>query len=341
MARPQPMHQTSRVSRFLRHVAPYGAAATGIALASLTAPILTSSGSSQLALTPFALAVALSVWFGGLGPGLFGLALAGLAVDFLVVEPRVLFPFQSVAVNLVLGAFIAAWLLFCVLAGGVRKRSLLDRAARAEAQRAAVRADRVAQLTAALAHARTPAAAIEAALKEPLHALNADAGVMFLVTSDGSRGEVARAFGYEDGNAPASLSLQQKGPAADAVGRGVPVFGEIPAREGAKPGHGSLAVIPFLIGSRVVAVAQFRFDTPQIFSEDDRDYLETLATARGAGARSDVAVPNTRCALAPKRRRSGPAPTRRSPSARRWNWPCAPAKRVAGHSRHGRAACTG
>ena len=176
-----------------------------------------------------------------------------------------------------LAGFVAGWLIFCILAGRVRRRNLLDRAARAEAQRAALRADRVGQLTAALAQARTPPAAIEAALQEPLHALNADAGVMFLVTSDGARAEVSRAFGFDGQRPPVAISLQQKGPAADAVGRGVPVFVDLPVEPG-ETGSRSLAVIPFLIGSRVVALAQFRFDTPQTFSEDDREYLQTLAT---------------------------------------------------------------
>ena len=271
------MHETSRFGRFFRQAAPYAAATAGIAIASWAALLLSRAGASQLALTPFALVIALSVWFGGMVPGLLALGLATISIDLLVVEPRVLFPFQSTAATVVLAGFVAAWLVFCVLAGRVRRRNLLDRAARVEAQRDARRADRVAQLTAALAQARTPDAAIEAALKEPLHALNADACVMFLVTSDGSRAEVSRAFGYDDGSGPSAISLQQKGPAADAVGRGVPVLLEARAGHAGDTG-GSLAVIPFLIGSRVVALAQFRFDTPQRFSDDDREYLQTLGT---------------------------------------------------------------
>jgi signal transduction histidine kinase len=259
----------------------------GVAVASWTALLLARSGAFQLALTPIGLVIALSVWFGGMGPGLLALFLGALAIDLIVVEPGVLFRFQSPTAGVVLGGFVAAWATFCVLAGRVRRRALLDRAARFEAQRAAMRADRVAQLTGALAQARTPAAAIEAALKEPLHALNADAGIMFLVTSDGSRAEVTRAFGYEEGATPSSVSLQ-KGPAADAVGRGVPVLvsGPIaamgdsaePSLTGAGAKFGAIAIIPILVGSRVVALAQFSFNEPQKFSEDDRDYLQTLAT---------------------------------------------------------------
>ena len=277
MARQRPMHEPSRFGRFLRRVSPYAVATAGIAIASWTGVLLARAGASQLSLTPFALVIALSVWFGGIGPALLALGLAAVGIDLLIVEPGVLFPFQHITSSLVLAGFVAGWLMFCILAGRVRRRNLLDRAARAEAQRAALRADRVGQLTAALAQARTPPAAIEAALQEPLHALNADAGVMFLVTSDGARAEVSRAFGFDGQSPPVAISLQQKGPAADAVGRGVPVFVDLPVEPG-QTSRGSLAVIPFLIGSRVVALAQFRFDTPQTFSEDDREYLQTLAT---------------------------------------------------------------
>jgi K+-sensing histidine kinase KdpD len=264
------MYDTSTwFGRLVRRSSRYAAAVLSVAAALTIADALGRIGSAQLALTPFALAIVASVWYGGLAPGLLTLILATFAIDVFVVERGVLFPFQSWASNIVLGGFALAWLGFCLIAARIRRRALLDRGARREAQRAAMRADRVAQLTGALAQARTPAAVIEAALKEPLHALNADAAVMFLVSSDGSKAEVTRAFGYEDATPPAALTLQQKGPASDAVGRGVPVLVE---------GSTALTVIPFLVGSRVVALARFDFNRPHRFSEDDRDYFETLAT---------------------------------------------------------------
>lgn len=282
------MHAISRFGLSVRRIVPYALATLAVGVASWIEILLAGSAASQLSLTPFALAIALSVWFGGLGPGVLALFFSALAMDMFVVEPGVMFRFQSPAAALVTGAFLGGWLTFCVLAARVYRQTLRDRSARDDAQRAAVRADRVAQLTAALAQARTPGAAIEAALQEPLHALKADAGVMFLVNRDGSKAEAARAIGYKEGASPSSLSLAEKSPASDAVGRGAPVLLEVPvARSGeyapAPAGQtgtafGATAAIPLLIGSRVVALAQFHFDRPREFSEDDREYLDTLGT---------------------------------------------------------------
>ena len=282
------MHALSRFGPSARRVAPYAIATMAVAAASWIEILLAGSEASQLSLTPFALAIALSVWLGGLGPGVLALFFSALAMDMFVVEPGVMFRFQRPAAALVYGAFLGGWLTFCVLAGGVYRRTLRDRTARDEAQRAAVRSDRVAQLTAALAHARTPGSAIEAALHEPLHALKADAAVMFLVNSDGSKAEVARAIGYQDGVNPPGISLLEKSPASDAVGRGAPVLLEMPIQRSeeyartpagrAGTPFGATVAIPLLIGSRAVALAQLHFDAPRRFSEDDREYLDALGT---------------------------------------------------------------
>ena len=278
----------SRFGPSVRRVAPYAIATAVVAVASWIEILLAGSEASQLSLTPFALAIALSVWLGGLGPGVLALFFSALAMDMFVVEPGVMFRFERPAAALVYGAFLGGWLTFCVLAGRVYRQTLHDRTARVEAQRAAVRSDRVAQLTAALAHARTPGAAIEAALHEPLHALKADAAVMFLVSSDGSKAEVALAIGYKDGVNPPGISLLEKSPASDAVGRGAPVLLEMPldlSEEYARTPtglagtpFGATIAIPLMIGSRVVAVAQLHFHAPRQFSDDDREYLDALGT---------------------------------------------------------------
>lgn len=278
----------SRLATSLRRFAPYAMATLAVAAASWIEILLAASDASQLSLTPFALAIALSVWLKGLGPGVLALFLSALAMDMFVVEPGVMFRFERPAAALVYGAFLGGWLTFCLLAGRVYRQTSRDRTARVDAQRAAVRSDRVAQLTAALAQARTPGSAIEAALTEPLHALKAEAGVMFLVNSDGSQAEVARAIGYKDGVSPTVISLLEKTPASDAVGRGVPVLLEVPLQQSAEYAQtpagragttfGATIAIPLLLGSRVVALAQFHFEAPRQFSDDDREYLDALGT---------------------------------------------------------------
>jgi signal transduction histidine kinase len=163
-----------------------------------------------------------------------------------------------------IAAAIIFWLLVLVY-----RRMARDRALRLHAERAASQAMRSAELTAGLARARTPAAAIEAALQEPLHALGGESAVMFLINSDGSRADVARAYGYGEDSPPPSGMLSEHPVLSDAVGRGAPVLVGTPP---------SSAAIPLLIGSRVVAVELLNFKEPRTFSQDDRDYLDTLAT---------------------------------------------------------------
>jgi signal transduction histidine kinase len=158
------------------------------------------------------------------------------------------------------------------------RRMHADRASLVMAERAALRATRTAELTAGLALARTPAAAIEASLQEPLHALGAECGVMFLISSDGSSADVARAIGYGDGREPSGGPLVEHPTLADAVGRGAPILVESPRAS---------ATIPLLIGSRIVGLARLEFKGPRQFSPDDREYLETL------GVRSAQALDRT------------------------------------------------
>jgi signal transduction histidine kinase len=164
-------------------------------------------------------------------------------------------------------AVILAMVLVVRLRRGMRR----DRAARVVAERAASQADRIAQLTAALAQARTTAAAVDACVHEPVHVLRAEAGVLFLINSDGSRAEVARAVGYPPDSLENTLTLSGHSPLSDAIGRGAPLILD------------TTAIIPLLVGSRVVAVARYDFNEPRVFSDEDRVYFEALAT-RGAQA---------------------------------------------------------
>jgi signal transduction histidine kinase/ActR/RegA family two-component response regulator len=164
-----------------------------------------------------------------------------------------------------LAAFAGAWLIFCILAGLDARQGRRDRVRRSAAEAASAQAERLMQLTAALAQARTPRAAIEAAVQEPLHALQADAGALLLVSRGDEHAKVARLVGYPDGGGPSGLTLSTKSPISDAVDRGQPVILD------------SRAAVPLVIGSRVVAVVQLEFRTARVFTPDDRAYLSALA----------------------------------------------------------------
>jgi signal transduction histidine kinase len=184
-----------------------------------------------------------------------------------------------------LAAIVGAWVAFCVLAVLDARRSRREREARVIADAASRQASRLNQLTAALGQARTPRAAIEAALQEPLHALQADAGALLLVSRGDEEAKVARVVGYPDGAAPTALTLTSKSPIADAVDRGQPVILEsrsamatdYPAAATAKQRFAAAVTVPLAIGSRVVAVVQLDFQAPRVLTADDRAYLAALA----------------------------------------------------------------
>ncbi len=188
-------------------------------------------------------------------------------------------------------AYSVVWILFCVTTARVYQRAGEHSARCRSAERAAAQADRMAQLTGALAQARTPSAAIEAVLQEPLHALRADAGLVLLIGGDGRRLDIVRSVGYRtaERDSRTVASLGGKTPATAAVGRGAAVVFESPTvwdEECPAPSRGSfaaIAAVPLLVGSRVVAVVQLEYRRPRPFDHADHEYLQALAT-RGAQA---------------------------------------------------------
>jgi K+-sensing histidine kinase KdpD len=266
-----------------------------VAAATWLAVILSSSPAAIFAMAPFGLAVALSVWLGGFGPGLFATVLSLAASDFFVVVPGSFFTLQSPAQAFAWGAHGAAWLGFCLIAGRIHRLAEHAQTRRIEAQRAAAQADRVAQLTSALAQARTSSGVIDAAVQEPLHALKGEAGLLLMISPDAGIMEIVRAVGYQDEppDARGALSANAKSPASDAIGCGAPVILASPeayareypgaARAGTPMPFAAIAAIPIILGSRVLAVVQLEFRQPRAWTPDDREYL-LLLSSRAAQA---------------------------------------------------------
>src|SRR6266540_1018653 len=169
----------------------YSLTLPAVALGLWAAVLMAGTDAHLLAGTPLALAVALSAWYGGMGPGLFALVQATVALLFLFTGTGPLLRPISGAQAAALAAFIGGWIGFSALAGFGGRQTRRDRELRLAAEAASVQAGRLAQLTAALAQARTPRAAIETAIQEPLHALQADAGALLLVSRDSEHAEVA------------------------------------------------------------------------------------------------------------------------------------------------------
>jgi K+-sensing histidine kinase KdpD len=260
----------------------------GVAFATWIELIFARTHAAPFSLFAFCIAIALSAALGGLGPGLVALLLSAFAIDFFIIVPGGLLDFQTSTDALVFVAFCAGWLAYCVVSERAARRLERDRDMYFNAERAAAQADRIAQVTAALSHARSPSAVVEATVQEPLHALKADAALMVLFGEDGGAAEIARAVGYrpEEREARESNLLGGKTPAADAIGRGAPVVIESPRSYGSEypelhraetpAAFKAIAAVPLLVGSRVVAVVQYEFRQPRAFTTDDREYLFML-----------------------------------------------------------------
>ncbi|MGH9410168.1 MAG: GAF domain-containing protein, partial [Vicinamibacterales bacterium] len=264
----------------------YGITLPAVALGLWGALAIAHTDARPLAATPLALAVAISAGIGGFGPGLFALLQASFAIDFFLLEPGTLFRDMSVPQAAAFAAFVVGWALFSFASGAVAKQVERVRRTCAAAESASAHTQRMGQLTSALAQARTPRAAIEAAVQESLFAFQANAGALLLVSKDGATADIARAVGYANSDAPDGISLSDRCPIADAIGRGIPVtFESRAARLAEYPGSSqsgsarqfeALAAVPLLIGSRAVAAIQLEFDRRRTMTEYDREYLRAL-----------------------------------------------------------------
>jgi signal transduction histidine kinase len=272
--------------RSSRRIGAYAVTAPVVGLGLCLGLLYVRADAPQFSITPLALAVALCAWHGGLGPGLFALVQATLAIDFFFIAPGTFLRFATGGQAAAFFAFIIGWLTFCVLADRVVRQRGRDRQRRVAAEAASAQAHRLTQLTAALAQARTPRSAVEAIVQESLHALKADAGMLLLASRDGARASVARAVGYGDGTYSQDIALSEKAPISDAVARGAPVIlesradrTEYPAASEHTDAFEAMVLVPLLIGSRVVAIVQLEFEAPHVLSLDDREYLIVLGTS--------------------------------------------------------------
>jgi K+-sensing histidine kinase KdpD len=271
-------------------IARYALSAVAVAAASWVAVVLVRSPAAVFGMAPFGLAVAFAVWIGGRGPGLTAAILSLAASDFFVIDPGSLFTLQSPGQAFAWVVHGGAWLGFCLLAGRTQQRAERAHTRCVEAERAAARAERLAQLTAALAQARTSSGVIDAALQEPLHALRGDAGLLFLVAPEGGAIEVARVVGYPEPQPEvgSTRAADPRSPVTDAIDCGAPILLATPdayARDypvdppGASPvSTGAFAAVPIVLGSRVLAVVQLEFRHSREWTRDDREYLLALST---------------------------------------------------------------
>jgi K+-sensing histidine kinase KdpD/ActR/RegA family two-component response regulator len=238
----------------------------------------------------FSPAVALCALLGGFRPGALALLLAAMASDYYLLAPGSFFTVSNALEAIALAGFIAAWLPMTLLAERMKRQRRYQEEQRLDAERAAAQADRLEQLTAALAKAMTPSDAIEACLQESAHWLGASGASFLLVNLDSGTLELARAIGYPPQLADRlqSVPLGQAGPFADSVRRRAPVILESRADRFAEyadtvddlflEDHEAVAAVPLMSSSGPTAVVRLDFSTQRPFGPDDDAFLAQMAT---------------------------------------------------------------
>jgi K+-sensing histidine kinase KdpD/ActR/RegA family two-component response regulator len=278
----------AEASRRRRDLVAAYALAGGLSGLALWLELLPGRAGPEFRFLAFSLSVALSAWYGGLGPGVLALLFAIVASDYFLLGPGVFLGFDSSDQVYALVGFAAGWLAVCLVFHATYQRMQSERDARHDAAHAAAQSDRIAQLTSALGQARTAKGVIEASVQEPLKALRADAGMLLLISEDRTSASIARAVAYKPsaGERQEPLSLLIPSPVRDAVQRGVPVIPEsADARHADHPGltgnaptdYQATVTVPLVVRRRVVAVVKLDFSAPRVFTAQDREYIGILA----------------------------------------------------------------
>jgi hypothetical protein len=120
---------------------------------------------------------------------------------------------------------LLAWLGIVLLSMAVVRAMRGAVGRRRAAERAAEQAGRLMQVTAMLGATRTSAAAIEAILQEPMHALHADAGVVLLLSDNRESATAARAVGFD--GLPELIPVPPRSMLGDTVERGVVIHRDV------------------------------------------------------------------------------------------------------------------
>ncbi len=253
--------------------------ATGLALA--VAGLLLF-WSSTVSYSPLIGAVALSVWFGGLGPGLLSIAVGWLCAWALLEEPRGSFDLQeadSVARLLVpfVVSLLIVWLAWVMRIG--RERAA-ERAETAERSRSTTEA--LQDLASALSSAVTPPDVAHALVERVPAMLGAMGASLGLVDGEELHVVDPQGSGPQMLTPGLRLRLSTRAPITEAARRNAPAFAatreefERSYPDGARlaPTAAGALAVPLASGSRVLGSMGMPFASPHAIDE------ETIALAR-------------------------------------------------------------
>jgi signal transduction histidine kinase/CheY-like chemotaxis protein len=183
-------------------------------------------------------------------------------------------------------ALILALTLLIVAFAVIRllRRMQIEHAARVQAERQCVIAEKHLQLVAAASRARTPARVVEECLPEFLHAVDAAAGAFILLDENGRSAVVMRTAGCDDPRTGSQFPLSaypalQHVAERHAIGSfdrraaSLQDGGDRVASLDALASHPAAVAVPLLAGGRAVAILVLRFGEPRTLASDERDLL--------------------------------------------------------------------
>ena len=157
----------------------------------------------------------------------------------------------------------------------------------ASAHRAAERAARLQQVTAALAQTRTPEDVAAVVVTEGVEVLGASGGGLLVPAADGRHLAVPGAVGYEGRlvHALRDELIEAPLPAATALRTGQPVWLEsrekrdrhFPALRGFEASTVSMCAVPLAAAGEVLGALRFSFDDRRLFDQDERSFVLALA----------------------------------------------------------------
>jgi serine phosphatase RsbU (regulator of sigma subunit)/anti-sigma regulatory factor (Ser/Thr protein kinase) len=157
----------------------------------------------------------------------------------------------------------------------------------ASAHRAAERAARLQQVTAALAQTRTPEDVAAVVVTEGIEVLGASGGGLLVPAPDGQHLAVPGAVGYEGGlvHALREELIDAPLPAATALRTGEAIWLEsreerdrdFPALRGFEASTVSMCAVPLSVAGQVLGALRFSFDERKLFDQDERGFVLALA----------------------------------------------------------------
>ena len=277
-------------------LARYGAA-VALTLVAWGAAVLLGNGLSVRTHLPFAAAVAVATWFGGAGPGLLSAALSVLAIDFTFLPPVgsvELTHFEELVDSLVF--LVVASTIGATTAALRNARELAERRAadisiaHAAAERLAMQAQRLLEVTTALTEASSVDEVAKVILTKGMQAVEATRAFVMLV--DGDHVERLGAVGYGDDMRERTrlTSLSDDGPVADAIRARSPIwmstveefrerYPRVFERVGPLSDQQSHVVVPLYYGNEVVGAMGMSFAEPSAAGAADRAFTLLLAQA--------------------------------------------------------------